>query len=450
MRRFEKIIRDPIYGYIGVTDEELKIIELPLFQRLRRISQLSFVNLVYPGANHTRFSHSLGVLHLAGVIGSIFKEMGYIDDDEAIILRWAGLLHDIGHGPFSHAFEPVLAQFILRDGEPWTEAHIRYGQKLIYNTPEIYKKIGGKDVAKRVCGLISGKEYQGEKTNELMKSIMTGFFSIDRLDYLKRDAHHAGTPEYGIIDADRILNSFLWDKKFDNVYYSKKGVYALAGAILSYFNMYQAIYFHHATRAAYCLCQHILWDAFSQGIFKNTDWKELWQNFDDFKCLEIIYTKGSNDIKEKISLLLNRKLPKRILDSSDFTTRSDLKIKIGHLQQPAMYPQKMEVEERIRKQLNIKTFYIDSPEIVPYPCLSREPPFPPLIALDEEQPSSSNKLLHEIATYLTGLQAPPDIIRIYMEEIWKNDDEKLKLKDKVLDALAQNIKIEEVKDGTAI
>lgn len=437
MKRFAKVIRDPIYGYIGVTEEELKIIELPVFQRLRRISQLSFANLVYPSASHTRFAHSLGVLHLAGVIGSIFKEMGYIDSDEARMLRWVGLLHDIGHGPFSHAFEPVLAQFVLQDGEPWTEAHIRYGQKLIYETPEIYEKIGGRDTAKRVCGLISGKEYQGESPNQLMKSIMTGLFAIDRLDYLKRDAHHAGTPEYGIVDVDRIINSFLWVQEPDDVYYSKKGVYALAGVVLSYFNMYQAIYFHHATRAAYCLCQHILWDAFSQGIFGDISWEELWQNFDDFKCLEIIYAKGNNDTKEKISLLINRKLPKRILDSSDFMTRGNLKLRIGRLHQPEMYPKKMGIEDRIRKSLKVKTFYMDSPEIVPYPRPSREPPFPPLIALNENQPSLSNKPLHEIAMYLTGLREPQDIIRVYMEEIWKDDREKQELKDKVLDALTK-------------
>lgn len=441
MRRFVKVFRDPIYGYIGVTPEELKVIELPLFQRLRRVSQLSFVNSVYPSANHTRFTHSLGVMHLARENGARLKDMGYIDDEKAKILRWAGLLHDTGHGPFSHAFEPVLAQFILQDRktETLSEAHIRYGQKLIYENPEIYEKIGGQDIAKQVCALIRGKEYFGEEPHELLKSIMRGPFSIDRLDYLRRDAYHAGTPEYGIVDTTRIINSFLWEPRTEGVYYSKKGVYALEGAVLSYFNMYRAVYFHHATRAAYCLCQDILWEAFQQGIFDNVNWDDFWQNFDDFKCLEMIYSKGNAEIKGRISLLLNRKLPKKILDSTDLELRYDLKKPILRLCMPQTYEKKMELENEIRKNLGVKAFYIDSPNLAPYPPPRREEPYPVLIALDENQPSSANKPLHEMTRYLRGLWEENGIIRIYMEKIWSGDGVPQETKAKVLNTLTDNL-----------
>lgn len=442
MIKIEKIIRDPLYeGYIGITQEEREIIELPVFQRLRRVSQLSFGDLVYPNANHNRFAHSLGVLHLAGLIGAFLKEKGYIKDEEVRILRLAGLLHDLGHGPFSHAFEPVLADFILKDGKPWTEAHIRYGQKLIYETPEILKKIG-KETAKQICSLIKGEEFEGENPNNLMKTIMKGLFSLDRLDYLRRDAYHAGTPEYGQLDIIRILSSFLWEG--DTVYYSKKGVYALAMVIFSYFHMYQALYFHHAVRAAFCLCQDILWTASNQGVFREIQdiekWKKFWPSFDDYKCLEIISQKGNEEVKEKVQSLLNRKLPKRILNSEDFRGKADLKFEIYGLCAPARYKEKMDIESKIREELKVKTFYIDSPEVTPYPYITDEEIKKiPLIAFKEEQPSVFNEVFHKVVPPVKGLWEKPDILRIYIEKIWKNDEEKQKLKSKILDILTDKL-----------
>ena len=117
-------------------ERELKIIALPIFQRLRWISQLSFVDLVYPDAKHTRFGHSLGVMHLCGKYArhlGRFACLGNGEDstDQKRVLRLAGLLHDIGHGPYSHACEPAMAEFILRDQNSWHDAHVRLGQRII-------------------------------------------------------------------------------------------------------------------------------------------------------------------------------------------------------------------------------------------------------------------------------------------------------------------------------
>jgi len=108
---YYKIIRDPIYGYIGLSERELAIIDTPRYQRLRRIKQLAMTDIIYPGAVHTRFEHSLGVLNVAGMILNRLYTI-FRNDIENILsieaIRAAALLHDIGHGPFSHAFEPIL------------------------------------------------------------------------------------------------------------------------------------------------------------------------------------------------------------------------------------------------------------------------------------------------------------------------------------------------------
>ena len=105
MKKKHLDIIDPIHNFDRVYDSELKIIDTPIFQRLRRIRQLSGAHLIYPGAQHTRFEHSLGVMHIASMAGHALYEKGLISVDDVQNLRFAGLLHDIGHGPFSHIFE---------------------------------------------------------------------------------------------------------------------------------------------------------------------------------------------------------------------------------------------------------------------------------------------------------------------------------------------------------
>ncbi|MFZ3058403.1 MAG: HD domain-containing protein [Candidatus Methanoperedens sp.] len=101
-------VRDPIHGLIDYSDIEEKIINIEMFQRLRGIKQLAFASLVYPGAHHTRFEHSLGAMHLAGKVGENLN----LSDEQTKILRLAGLLHDIGHGPFSHVSEQIIEKYV--------------------------------------------------------------------------------------------------------------------------------------------------------------------------------------------------------------------------------------------------------------------------------------------------------------------------------------------------
>jgi HD superfamily phosphohydrolase len=181
----EKVIRDPVYGYIRLTSEQCELIKLPVFQRLRRISQLSFADLVYPNATHNRFSHCLGVMHLGRIVSNYLKTSGIgeeieLEDIDYKSIVWAGLLHDIGHLPFSHVCEPAFAHFMdnLTD---WKDYHVKLGSEIIHNPEFGIEAVIGEEIAEKVTALISDTN---SNTHPLVQKVMTGICSIDRLDYL--------------------------------------------------------------------------------------------------------------------------------------------------------------------------------------------------------------------------------------------------------------------------
>src|SRR5918994_1899048 len=172
-------ITDPIHKYIRITDLEKKLIDTEVFQRLRKIRQLAGAHLVYPSAQHTRFEHSLGVMHLAGLAAETLLDKGYITNKEDVeSLRISALLHDIGHGPFSHLFEEVLSE-----NESKKINHEIIGKKIIKETIiiDILGKYGHD--GDYVCNLSFG-----ESQKMFYNEIIAGSLSADIMDYLPRDS----------------------------------------------------------------------------------------------------------------------------------------------------------------------------------------------------------------------------------------------------------------------
>ena len=197
-------IRDPLYGFIPLTKEEMRIIDTPLFQRLRRIHQLALTKYVYPSAEHSRFVHSIGVMHCAtriyeGVMEHRETEIDFEPNAKNIrTLRYAALLHDIGHLPFSHAVESQwlhglkhedVSMFIIENYEPIAE--------IIDNDP---MRTNPKDVA-ALLGKMPRARFQ------ILHEIISGQLDADRADYLLRDSHCCGT-KYGEYDFPRFLQIF--------------------------------------------------------------------------------------------------------------------------------------------------------------------------------------------------------------------------------------------------
>lgn len=234
---FVKYVRDPIHGYVGMTDVEKRVIDTWPVQRLRGIRQLSVASITYPGGDHTRFSHALGVMHVAGQIADSLRSGIEISNDEWQLVRLAGLLHDIGHGPFSHSYEEVLVKYRGLN-------HEQMGKEVIEKS-ELADALKGcgfepKDITK----LTFGKETKGKR---YLHQITASQVDADKLDFLVRDSYFTGV-EYGRIDISRLVQAM--EVCGGDVAIDLKALYALEAFMIARYEMFLAVYYHHAVRAA--------------------------------------------------------------------------------------------------------------------------------------------------------------------------------------------------------
>jgi HD superfamily phosphohydrolase len=208
----KKIINDPVYGFINIPNELIyDIIDHPFLQRLRRIKQLGLTDYVYPGALHTRFHHALGAMHLMKETLDNLREKGIeIDDDEYTAALLAILLHDIGHAPFSHALEQVLAP-----GVP----HEQISSLIMEELNRQYN--GALDLALKMFN----SQYERKFFNQLIASQL----DIDRLDYLNRDSFFTGVSE-GKIGSERIIK--LLTVVNNEIIVEEKGIYSIENSIM--------------------------------------------------------------------------------------------------------------------------------------------------------------------------------------------------------------------------
>jgi HD superfamily phosphohydrolase len=227
-------IIDPIHDFVRVYDNELKIIDTPIFQRLRRIRQLSGAHLIYPGAQHTRFEHSLGVMHIASMAGQALAEKGIVSSDDIQNLRLAGLLHDIGHGPFSHLFEEIFE-------EKRKISHEDFGRDIILNT-----KIGDIISKNGLDKKLITKLAFGDSKLQFMNEIISGALSADMMDYLLRDGYFTGA-EHAKIDHHRLTHSL--DVYKNKLALDKSSLVNFETMMISRYQMFKAVYFHKTVRA---------------------------------------------------------------------------------------------------------------------------------------------------------------------------------------------------------
>ena len=229
-------ITDPIHKYIRFSMVEKQLIDTTAFQRLRRIRQLAGAHLVYPSAQHSRFEHSLGTMHIAGLAGETLLDKGYIDHAEIVQdLRVAALLHDIGHGPFSHLFEEVLEYRC-------NTSHEDLGKKIIMQS-EIADILGRYGYnAQQICRLSFGQS----KVN-FMNEIISGGLSADIMDYLPRDGLFTGA-EYAKLDYHRLVSSLEVSK--NRLAINRSALNSLESMLISRYEMFKAVYFHKTVRSA--------------------------------------------------------------------------------------------------------------------------------------------------------------------------------------------------------
>ncbi len=229
-----KVLRDPVHSYIHVEYDLIwRLINSRWFQRLRRIRQLGGAFAVYHTAEHTRFSHSLGVYEIVRrMITEVPDLADALSEEEKIIVMAAGLLHDIGHGPYSHAFEQVTKV-----------SHEEYTCRIIEEDPEIsgILEAGKKGLSKRVADVIRHKS-----SNPLLPQLISAQLDADRMDYLLRDAYFTGTT-YGRFDLERILRTIRVES--DMVVIKESGVYAIENYVMARYHSYWQIYYHPVARS---------------------------------------------------------------------------------------------------------------------------------------------------------------------------------------------------------
>ncbi len=233
-----KIFNDPVYGFISISNELIfDIIEHPYFQRLRRIKQLGLTHLVYPGALHTRFHHSLGAMYLMQRAIAELRSKGHeITPDEALGAEMAILLHDIGHGPYSHALEHAIVDGVSH--EELSRIYIRR-----FNT--IF------DGALSTALEIFEKKYLKQFLGKMVSSQL----DVDRLDYLKRDSFFTGVAE-GVINFERLLN--MLNVLGDELVVEAKGIYSVEKFITARRLMYWQVYLHKTVLAAEYMMMRLL------------------------------------------------------------------------------------------------------------------------------------------------------------------------------------------------
>ncbi|MEZ5070298.1 MAG: HD domain-containing protein [Bacteroidales bacterium] len=225
-----KIINDPVYGFIKIPFPEIfDLVQDPRFQRLRRIRQGGLTHLVYPGANHTRFQHALGAMHLMGQAIEVIRSKGHpITDEEALAVTMAILLHDMGHGPFSHSLEYSLVKGIEHEeiSLMFMEAFNREWQ-------------GGLDMTLAIFRDLYPKKF--------LHQLVSSQLDMDRLDYLKRDSYFTGVTE-GVVGSDRIIK--MLNVLDDNLVVDEKGIYSIEKFLVARRLMYWQVYLHKTVLSA--------------------------------------------------------------------------------------------------------------------------------------------------------------------------------------------------------
>lgn len=243
------IIKDEIHGTVEFDELEEKIIDSVPFQRLRRIKQMSVTNLVYPGANHSRFEHSIGTAHLSSIIA---RRIG-LNDDQVKKVKLYGLLHDIGHTAFSHEGEDVVKKYI---GD--------------------HEELGKRKIIEGEIADILSENFRPNEIAEIgdstYGSIIESDLGADRMDYLKRDALNTGVA-YGIIDIDRIVHTIRMEK--GKLYIEKGGLEAAENLLVARFMMFTTVYLHRTVRIATAMLYRAIEGAIGDGTVAPERFVEL-------------------------------------------------------------------------------------------------------------------------------------------------------------------------------
>jgi HD superfamily phosphohydrolase len=398
---FWGFIKDPLYGYIRLTEIERNVIDTLAVQRLRRIRQLAGAEFVYPAANHTRFEHVLGTMYLAGVVSENLPVHLTVEERQKI--RLAALLHDVGHAPFSHLFEPFLLKHMGRNHEDmsrWIIADSTLGDVINHQ---------GFD-AKELSGLAVGKPSKPEKP--FLGQIISSSFDVDKMDFVVRDSYHTGAG-YGSVDVFRLI--YTMDVLDGNLAVDITALPTLESLILARLESFKTIYFHRACRAVQMMLVKALEAAKEDLTILQAKTPDEYLEWDDYTVWSTLCSnKLSREIVKEIS---SRRLLKCAYERT-FYVKDELVSSVFTNENVRL---KLEEEIASKAKVPISSVGIDVPSLpsVPYHYAMDIGPIDiPMFSRNRSGQKTQEKI-GKLSRVLDDLQVFMNIIRVYTNDQYR-------------------------------
>ena len=412
MRQYWGEVKDPIHGYVYVTEAEKEIIDSFPVQRLRRLRQLAGAEFVYPGANHTRFEHSIGVMHLAGRLCENPSLSQHLSEDDVQMVRIATLLHDVGHGPFSHVFEHLLVKFLNKTHEDinvW-----------IVQESELKDAVGKYGYDPKVVAKLSvGWLHQPGRA--FLDQIIRSSVDVDKLDFVVRDTYHTGA-EYGYVDVFRIIH--MLDVIEENLAVNLGALSALESFMLARIESFRSIYFHRMGRAVQIMLARAMEKAKDELGLVDFRSPEDYLAFDDYSVWTMLRNcKGSKEIMENLE---RRKLLKCAYDQTFYVRDKMVSSIFGNEKI------RSEISDQIASSSGVdpESVVIDVPTLpsVPYRhSVLLEPMEIPVFYKDREGKKIPQRL-SEVSGIYDVLKGFINILRVYTKEDYREQVGKASLK----------------------
>jgi len=394
-------IKDPVYGYIYVTEEERQIIDSFPFQRLRRVRQLAGAEYLYPGANHTRFEHSIGVMYLAGLLAENPHLPLLLSEDETRMIKIAALLHDVGHGPFSHIFEHLLVKFLHKTHEDMTAWIIRTSE-----LRDILERIGYDPnvISNLAVGLLN------KPGRAFIDQIIRSAIDVDKLDFVIRDTYHTGA-EYGHVDIFRLIHTL--DVMDENLAVDVGALSALESFMLARIECFKSIYFHRVGRAVQIMLARAMENAKDELGLVDFKLPEEYLALDDYTIWAKL--KECRESREIIERLERRRLIKCAYDPPPFYIRDKIVSSIFDVEG---------IRNKIRDQIaeeaeiNPELIIIDVPTLpsVPYHHSALMEPMEIPIFYKTRDGKKLVRRMSDISGIFNVLRGFMNILRVYTEE----------------------------------
>lgn len=393
-------IKDPVHGYVYISSDEKEIIDSFPVQRLHRLRQLAGAEYVYPGANHTRFEHSIGVMHLAGRVVENPNISKHTSEHEGKIVRLAALLHDVGHGPFSHIFEHLLDKELSKTHEDMT--------LWIIKNSELKEKLDkvGHD-AEEIGKLAVGRLHKPKKA--FLDQIISSSVDVDKLDFVVRDTYHTGA-EYGYIDIFRLIQTL--DVLDEDLAVYLGALSALESFVIARIESFKSIYFHRVGRAAQIMLAMAMERANEELGLVNFKTPDEYLAMDDYT----VWTKLKNSEKSReiIRNLERRKMLKCAYEKT-FYQKDTL---VSNIFGREKYRRQLQIDIAQAAEVETDDVIIDVPTVpsVPYHHSVLMEPMEIPVFDKTQQGIKTLRRLSEISKIFDVLKGFVNILRVYTEE----------------------------------